>query len=103
MFLPGHLADDTAQVDWGALARPGQTRVFYMGIQRLALIADRLMSHGLPADTPAAIVRDGTRPGQTVLACGLAKLVERAPAYGPQPGLLIIGETAQLCAQYTKD
>ena len=74
-----------------------------MGIQRLALIADRLMSHGLPADTPAAIVRDGTRPGQTVLACGLAKLVERAPAYGPQPGLLIIGETAQLCAQYTKD
>lgn len=103
VFLPGHLADGTAQVDWAALAKPGQTRVFYMGIQRVALIAEQLIAHGLPANTPAAIVRDGTRPGQTVLACGLSKLVERAPAYGPQPGLLIIGETAQLCAEYTKD
>lgn len=103
VFLPGHLADDTAQVDWEALAKPGQTRVFYMGIQRLSLIAEQLISRGLPADTPAAIVRDGTRPSQTVVACGLSKLVERAPAYGPQPGLLIIGETAQLCVEYSKD
>jgi siroheme synthase len=74
--------------------------VFYMGIQRLAEIADRLMAHGLPPDTPAAVVRDGTRPSQTVLACPLRRLVERAPAYGPQPGLLIIGETVQLSPHF---
>ena len=39
VFLPGHLADDEASHDWRALARPGQTRVFYMGIQRLPHIA----------------------------------------------------------------
>lgn len=100
VFLPGHLADDGATHDWRALARPGQTRVFYMGIQRLPHIAERLMAHGLSPDTPAAIVRDGTRPSQVVLACGLRRLLELAPAYGPQPGLLIIGETVQLSTHF---
>lgn len=100
VFLPGHLADDHATHDWQALARPGQTRVFYMGVQRLAQIAHQLMAHGLSPDTPAAIVRDGTRPTQTVIATGLARLVAQAPAYGAQPGLLIIGETVQLSPDY---
>ncbi len=100
VFLPGHLADDDATHDWAALARPRQTRVFYMGIQRLPHIAERLMAHGLSPETPAAIVRDGTRPSQTVLACPLRRLVQEAPAYGPQPGLLIIGETVQLSPHF---
>lgn len=100
VFLPGHLADDEATHDWRALARPGQTRVFYMGIQRLPHIAERLIAHGLSPDTPAAIVRDGTRPTQTVLACRLSRLVAQAPAYGPQPGLLLIGETVQLSPHF---
>lgn len=87
VFLPGHLADDAAMHDWRALARPGQTRVFYMGIQRLAHIAGQLIVHGLSPDTPAAIVLDGTRPTQTVLARGLHRLVEQALAYGPHPAL----------------
>ncbi len=100
VFLPGHLADDDATHDWRALARPGQTRVFYMGVQRLAQIAQQLISHGLDPNTPAAIVRDGARPTQSVMATRLCNLVARAPAYGPQPGLLIIGETVQLSPDY---
>lgn len=67
-----------------------------MGEQRLAQIAQQLFSHGLASDTPAAIVRDGIRPTQTVIACCLRRLVEMAPAHGPQPGLLIIGETVRM-------
>lgn len=100
VFLPGHLADDDASHDWRALARPGQTRVFYMGVQRLAQIAHQLISHGLAPDTPAAIVRDGARASQSVIATGLRDLVARAPAYGPQPGLLIVGETVQLSPDF---
>lgn len=102
VFLPGHFADDNATYDWAVLARPGQTRVFYMGVQRLAHIAEQLITHGLPPDTPAAIVRDGTRISQTVIATGLHNLVTRAPAYGPQPGLLIIGETVQLSPDFNR-
>ncbi|MEO8014157.1 MAG: uroporphyrinogen-III C-methyltransferase [Polaromonas sp.] len=100
VFLPGHLADDDAMHDWAALAKPGQTRVFYMGLQRLPQIAQQLIAHGLAPDTPAAIVRDGARASQTIIATGLRDLVSRAPGYGPQPGLLIIGETVQLSPDF---
>jgi uroporphyrin-III C-methyltransferase len=101
-FLPGHLADGSTDLDWPALARPAQTLVFYMGVERVARIAARLIEHGLPADTPAAIVRDGTRETQEVLATGLATLAELAPKHGVQPGLLIIGQTVQLSPHYRR-
>jgi uroporphyrin-III C-methyltransferase len=103
VFLPGHLADEQASHDWQALARPGQTRVFYMGVQRLGQIAHALIAHGLPSDTPAAIVQDGTRPTQSVLAHPLRRLVEIAPPYGPRPGLLIIGETVRLSPSFREE
>ncbi len=97
-FLPGHLAceDDNNQIDWAGLARPKQTRVFYMGVERLRGIAAALIAHGLPPDTPAAVVQDGARSTQTVTAMPLAQLMENAPAYGVRPGLLIISETVAL-------
>ncbi len=101
-FLPGHLADGSTDLDWPALARPAQTLVFYMGVERVARIAARLIEHGLPADTPAAIVRDGTRDTQEVLATGLAALADLAPTHGSQPGLLIIGRTVQLSPHYRR-
>ncbi|MEL4180268.1 uroporphyrinogen-III C-methyltransferase [Roseateles sp. PN1] len=100
VFLSGHLADELTpfeqQLDWPALARTGQTRVFYMGMERLAEIARQLQAHGLSAQTPAAVVQDGTRKGQQVIARPLDQLLELAPAYGPRPSLLIIGETVRL-------
>lgn len=96
VFLPGHLADDKATQNWAALARPGQTRVFYMGVQRLPQIASQLIAHGLSSNTPAAIIQDGARIGQTVIAAELHQLVKLEPKYGPRPSLLIIGETVRL-------
>ena len=99
-FLSGHLAEGSAELDWVALARPHQTRVFYMGVERVRTIAHQLIAHGLAPDTPAAIVQDGTREGQRVWATGLAALAERAPAYGLRPGLLVIGETVALSPHF---
>ncbi|TSE21525.1 Siroheme synthase [Tepidimonas alkaliphilus] len=100
VFLPGHADRGDGGYDWAALARPGQTLVFYMGVARLARIAERLMAHGLPPDTPAALVLDGTRPTQTVLARPLQVLASQAPPYGPRPGLVIIGPTVALSPHY---
>ncbi len=99
-FLPGHLAENSPDLDWAGLARPRQTRVFYMGVERVAVIARALMARGLDANTPAAIVLDGSREGQQVWATGLAALAELAPDYSPRPGLLIIGETVALSPHY---
>lgn len=104
VFLSGHLADERTpfeqQLDWVALARPGQTRVFYMGMERLAEIARQLHAHGLSAQTPAAVVQDGTRIGQQVIARPLNQLLTLAPGYGPRPSLLIIGETVSLSPHF---
>lgn len=99
-FLPGHLAENSPEIEWAALARPRQTRVFYMGVERVAAIAHALIAHGLAPDTPAAIVQDGTREGQQVWATGIAALAESAPRHGPRPGLLIIGETVALSPHF---
>lgn len=111
-FLPGHLADEAQSLDWPALARPGQTRVFYMGVARLPLIARQLMAHGLSPRTPAAIVYDGTRRQQQVVARPLDTLMQLHEAqHGtqsdalrvPRPGLLIVGETVALSAHFKVD
>lgn len=104
-FLSGHLAaegnvETSGHFDWTALARPNQTRVFYMGVAHIGAIARTLIAHGLPPETPAAVVQDGTRPTQQVWAMGLSSLVEHAPAPGPRPGLLIIGETVALSPHF---
>ena len=99
-FLSGHLAEGSTDFDWAALARPHQTRVFYMGVEHVGVIARRLIAHGLAPNTPAAIVQDGTRATQRVWAMGLAALVDQAPAYGPRPGLLVIGETVALSPHF---
>ena len=100
ILLSGHLADSVAELDWRALAQPNLTRVFYMGVERLSHIQQRLTAHGLTPDTPAALIQDGTRRTQAILATELDALVKHAPSYSQRPGLLVIGETVRLSPYY---
>jgi len=86
-----------AEHDWRALARSGQTLAFYMGMSGLSRLRDRLLDHGLPASTPAALVENGSLPQQRVLVAPLSELPQLAQAHAVQaPALLIIGEVAAL-------
>jgi uroporphyrinogen III methyltransferase/synthase len=98
-FVTGHEdpgKPDTA-LDWDALARFPGALVFYMGIKRLPLIAERLTAAGRDPNEAAAVVERGTYPGQrTVLDTlgGIAARVEteeiRAPA------ITVVGAVAEL-------
>src|SRR5262249_39508798 len=60
-FVTGHeQPDKVGTLDWAALARFPGTLVLYMGMSRLARIAEALVRHGKSADTPAAAVRLAT-------------------------------------------
>ena len=97
VFVTGHLKDGTMDLDWPALARPGQTVVIYMGLHGLPVACRELMAHGLPPTWPAAIVQQGTTHKQRVLIGTLETLPAQArEARLKPPTLIIVGEVVKL-------
>jgi len=96
-FVTGHLKDGTMNLDWPALARPGQTVVVYMGLLGLPILARELIAHGLPASTPAAVIQQGTTANQRVVTGTLADLPGRAfDARLEPPTLIVVGDVVKL-------
>jgi uroporphyrin-III C-methyltransferase/precorrin-2 dehydrogenase/sirohydrochlorin ferrochelatase len=96
-FVTGHFKGETDNVDWAALARPGHTVVFYMGLNQIENIVARLREHGVPETRAAALIEHGTRPSQRVVTATIADLVQKAAeAQVESPALLIVGEVTRL-------
>jgi uroporphyrin-III C-methyltransferase/precorrin-2 dehydrogenase/sirohydrochlorin ferrochelatase len=98
-FVTGHAEKEGRQPDWRALAKPGLTAVFYMGLARVEQIAAQLVAHGAAASTPAAVVAQGTLQNQRVVTGTLATIAEVTAASAIEsPALLIVGEVVSLHA-----
>lgn len=98
LFITGHCRPDGDELDWQTLACGRQTLVVYMGTIKAAEIAEELIRHGRAADTPVAVVSNGTLPEQQVRIGVLSGLPELAVA-APAPALMIIGEVVNLCRE----
>ena len=97
IFVTGHLKDGSMNLDWEALARPKQTIVVYMGLHGLATLCAELVAHGLPGDTPIAIVQQGTTKNQRVITGTLATLPGKAEVEQLHaPTLIIVGSVVTL-------
>jgi uroporphyrin-III C-methyltransferase/precorrin-2 dehydrogenase/sirohydrochlorin ferrochelatase len=93
--VSGHVAPDhpDSLVDWAALGRLRGTLVLLMAMERLGAIADTLISHGRAADTPVAIVQEGTMATQRTLRTTLATAAADARTAGMRPpAIVVIGE-----------
>jgi uroporphyrin-III C-methyltransferase / precorrin-2 dehydrogenase / sirohydrochlorin ferrochelatase len=96
-FVTGHRQDDRVNLDWPELARADQTLVIYMGLPGLADILEQLAAHGLPGDTPAALVEKATLPEQRVVVGTVSDLAARAEAADVGgPSTTIIGNVVAL-------
>ena len=98
-FVTGHEDPKKAEssIDWQSLASGGGTLVFYMGVKNLPSISERLMSAGRSADTPVALVRNGTLPEQTVVTGTLSTIYQLAKDAGiTPPALIIVGDVVGL-------
>lgn len=97
VLVTGHRKDEALDLDWEALARPRQTLVIYMGLGALPIICARLVEHGLPASTPAAVVEKGSTPEQRVVTGTLGTLAQQASREGLRPPtLIVVGEVVRL-------
>ena len=102
-LVTGHLVEGDS-LDWHALARAGQTVVFYMGVGRLSFIVARLRAAGAPETLPAALIEHATLPEQRVLRATLSQIADLAArASVSPPALLIVGDVAASPAVASRD
>jgi uroporphyrin-III C-methyltransferase/precorrin-2 dehydrogenase/sirohydrochlorin ferrochelatase len=96
-FVTGHLKDGTTDLPWNDLVSPAQTLVFYMGLIGLPIICSELIKHGRSADTPAALIQQGTTSNQRVFTGTLANLPQLVAEHEVHaPTLVIVGEVVTL-------
>lgn len=100
-YITGHCREDRPlELDWQGLADPETTLVVYMGAASMAQIAVNLITHGLPAATPALAVSQGTTPRQRSVISNLGEIAEAASGAGlPSPVLFIIGGVVALAEE----
>jgi uroporphyrin-III C-methyltransferase/precorrin-2 dehydrogenase/sirohydrochlorin ferrochelatase len=97
VFVTGHLKDGSIDLNWGALAHPKQTVVFYMGLHGAPTLCREMVAHGLPASTPVALVEQGTTPQQRVFTATLGTLLDVIKSEDIKPPtLIIVGDVVTL-------
>ena len=97
--LTGHEDPDkeSSDLNYGELARIPGTKVVLMGLKRLREVTENLIAHGLPRETPVAIVHRGTTGAQQSIAGTLATIADVAAKEKiTAPALTIIGEVVKL-------
>lgn len=98
---PGHPG---SLIDWTALARMRGTIVVLMGVKNSPAIADSLIAGGRAADTPAAIVVDGSLDGQATYRCTIGTLASTLEAQSVRPpAIVVVGEVAGLPQVLARD
>jgi uroporphyrin-III C-methyltransferase/precorrin-2 dehydrogenase/sirohydrochlorin ferrochelatase len=102
VVVSGHVAPDDPRslVDWPALARLRGTLVLLMAVERLAKIAATLVAEGRPADTPVAVVQDGTTTAQRSVSGTLATIAADVQEAGiGHPAVVVVGEVVSVAAR----
>ncbi len=97
IFVTGHLKNNSLDLNWKMLANEQQTVVFYMGLQGVKTICRELIAHGRNAETPAALVQQGTTPAHRVIIGDLNTLPDLVLQHNiSAPTLIIVGEVVSL-------
>lgn len=92
VFVTGHEDPQKGSdaVKWEQLAVSADTIVVMMGLSRLDVICRRLIRGGMDGSTPAAVIQDGTTPGQVTVTGVVSDIAELARARGIRPPANII-------------
>lgn len=95
-FVTGH-TQNGQPVCWRALVEGGTTLVIYMGMKNLPDIVSGLQEAGMPSDTPACAIQQGTLPEQKQVVTTLATLPMAVRQAGlGSPALIVVGSVVHL-------
>jgi len=97
--VTGHEASKPqSAVDWAKLATAVDTLVILMGLHNLPAIVAKLIAHGRSANTPAAVIRQGTIDEQETVIGTLEDIVEKSAAL-KAPALIVVGDVVRLAGK----
>jgi len=97
VFITGHLQQGKLVLNWSGLIQPGQTIAVYMGVGAAKVLCDELVKHGMDAQTPVAIIQQGTTINQRTYIGTLQTMPDIIENEDIQPpSMLIIGEVVRL-------
>lgn len=86
-----------SSLNWDGLANNFDTLVFLMGVKNMEFISKKLIEHGRPGTTPAAVIRWGTRPDQLTVTGCLSDISDKIKQIKiSPPAVMVIGETVKL-------
>ncbi|UCM86848.1 uroporphyrinogen-III C-methyltransferase [Streptomyces marincola] len=90
--VSGHVGPDDPRslVDWKSLAALRGTLVLLMAVERMPVIAEALIRFGRPADTPVAVVQEGTTAAQRRLDATLGTVADRIAREGIRPPAIVV-------------
>ncbi len=98
-FVTGHEDPQKGKtsIDYDQLAVFSGTLVFYMGLDRLEAIVEKLLKAGKDPGVPACVISRATTPAQRTVTAPLGKLPASVrQAELPPPSLIVIGECVRL-------
>ncbi|MFF1394051.1 uroporphyrinogen-III C-methyltransferase [Streptomyces sp. NPDC058287] len=102
--VSGHVApdDERSLVDWPALAKLRGTLVVLMGVDKIGRIAETLIAHGKSAQTPVALVQEGTTAAQRRVDATLETVEEAVRTHEVRPpAVIVIGEVVAVGPRHT--
>ncbi len=97
IFVTGHAKDGEVDLNWQALIQPNQTVAVYMGLAMIGTLASAFIRHGMAPDMPVAVIDNGTRRRQRVVAGTIADIAEKVVAAELKgPAIIVIGTVVSL-------
>lgn len=94
-IITGHESPDKLDrsIQWDKVTNATGTLVFLMGVAKIGYIADQLIKHGKPPQTPVALIRWGTRVEQQTVVGTLETIeaIVREANFQP-PAVIVVGE-----------
>lgn len=92
VFVTPRAGEGESSHDWAASVLAADTAVIYMGAGQAQLIADTLISRGLPPATPAMVVENASLPQQRNHGCTLGTLPQATACLDSGPALIMLGQ-----------
>ncbi len=97
VFVTAHGRNGVLDLDWDVLARPSQTVAIYMGLSHFGSLVEGFVNCGVDAETPVAVIENGTLPEQKVVTGRLNDIEVKLEQSGIKgPAIIIVGGVVTL-------